>query len=119
MSRSKQKGTAHETAIVRWLHLNGWPSADRSPLRGNQDKGDITGIPGVCIEAKNCKAFTPSVWLDELAVEMANASAETGVVIAKRRGTTNVDDYYAILPARLWLELLIEARPDYPWQPRQ
>lgn len=110
MSRSKQKGTAHETAIIRWLQSNGHHNAERRTLNGQHDRGDIAGIPGVVIEAKNHKSFDLAGWTRELETEIRNANATTGVVIAKRRGTTNVDDYYAILPARLWLELLIEAR---------
>lgn len=109
MSKARAKGTSFETAIVRWLNANGYPHAERSPLRGNKDRGDVTGMPGVCIEAKNCKAFTPAQWLDELAVEMTNGSAETGVVIAKRRGTTDVGECYALMPVRVWLALLREA----------
>jgi len=109
MNRSKQKGTAFETAIVRWLNANGYPNAERSPLRGNKDRGDVTGIPGVCIEAKNCKTLTPSLWIDQLNVEMRNGNAATGTVIAKRRGTTDVGECYALMPVRVWLDLLKEA----------
>ena len=109
MSKARQKGTSWETQIVRYLNENGYPGADRSPLRGNKDRGDVAGIPGVCIEAKNCKTLTPSVWLDELAVEMTNGDAETGVVIAKRRGTTDVGKSYALMPVSVWLALLKEA----------
>ena len=37
---------------------------------------------------------------------MDNADAWTGCVLAKRRGSTDVDDWYAIMPARLWAELM-------------
>lgn len=109
MSRSRAKGTAHETAIVRHLNAHGYPGADRAPLRGNKDQGDIVGIPGVCIEAKNCKTLTPSLWLDQLEVEMINSEAETGVVIAKRRGTTDIGKCYALMTVDTWLALLKEA----------
>lgn len=35
MNRSKQKGTAHETAVVRWLQSNGHPNAERRTLPPN------------------------------------------------------------------------------------
>jgi hypothetical protein len=40
---------------------------------------------------------------------MANGSAATGVVIAKRRGTTDVGECYALMPVSVWLALLKEA----------
>lgn len=109
MSKARAKGTSWETQIVRYLNRNGYPGADRAPLRGDKDQGDIVGLPGTCIEAKNCKTLTPSLWLDQLEVEMANMSADTGVVIAKRRGTTDVGRSYAVMPVEVWLRLLKEA----------
>jgi len=108
-NKARKKGTKWETAIVQYLNSNGYPGADRSPLRGTEDQGDITGLPGVCIEAKNCQTITLSVWLDQLAVEMAHAQADTGVVIAKRRGTADVGKSYALMPVEVWLALLKEA----------
>ncbi len=42
MSKSKQKGTAAETAVVKYLKANGFPKAERRALQGNLDKGDIS-----------------------------------------------------------------------------
>ena len=42
----------------------------------------------------------------ELETEMGNARAWTGAVIVKRRGSEDVDDWYAIMPAKLWAELM-------------
>jgi len=35
---SKAKGTAWESMLVKWLRENGFPDADRSPLRGSLDQ---------------------------------------------------------------------------------
>lgn len=45
---SKARGTAAETAVVRYLR-RWWPNVERRALAGNADKGDLTGIPGVTI----------------------------------------------------------------------
>ena len=50
MSRSKAKGTAAETAVVRFLRAVGFTQAERRTLGGTQDRGDIAGVPGVVIE---------------------------------------------------------------------
>ena len=45
-------------------------------------------------------------WLQELATEMANDNAWTGTVIHKRKGKGNPAEWYATMPAQVWLELL-------------
>jgi hypothetical protein len=63
-------------------------------------------MPGVCIEVKAEKKIDIPGYLRELEVEMENAKAWTGTVIIKRRGSTNVDDWYAVMPAKVWGELM-------------
>ena len=109
MSASKAKGTAAETAVVRYLQANGFPYADRSPLRGNKDRGDVTGLgPGVVLEVKNCKRIELAGWLDELDAEMRNAGAYIGACIHKRRGTTDPGKWFATLPFSVLVDLLRE-----------
>jgi hypothetical protein len=50
-----------------------------------------------------------SAWIKELEEEMRNANASTGAVSAKRRGTTKVKDWYAVMPVCLLVDLLKEA----------
>lgn len=105
-SPQKRKGSSAELAVAKWLRTWGWVNAERSRAGWTDDRGDIDGVPGVCIEVKNCKSIDIPGWLSELDVEMDNADAWTGCVLAKRRGSTDVDDWYAIMPARLWAELM-------------
>lgn len=109
MSKAKQKGTSAETAVVNWLKSEGWIYAERRALHGNLDKGDINMGAPVVIEVKNCKTITLSEWLKELKTEMDNADVRVGAVIAKKRGTTDVNDWYAIMPASVLALLLKEA----------
>ena len=105
---SKQRGTAAETAVVNYLHANGFPHVERRALAGVNDRGDISGIPGVVLEVKNCKRIELAGWADELDAEMRNAGAYLGAVIAKRKGTTDVGRWYAILPVSVLVDLLRE-----------
>lgn len=109
MSRQRAKGTAAETAVVRYLQDHGFPHAERRALHGTADKGDITGMGPVVLEVKNCQKLELAAWMSELVVEMYNAKAETGAVVAKRRGTTDAAAWYAILPFGDFVELLLEA----------
>ena len=106
-SPQKRKGSAAELAVAKWLRKLGWIHAERSRAGWTDDRGDIDGMPGVCIEVKAEKKIDIPGYLRELEVEMENAKAWTGTVIIKRRGSTNVDDWYAVMPAKIWAELLL------------
>lgn len=97
MSASRRKGTAWETAIVDWLRGRGFPHAERRALRGGRDAGDVTGVPGLCVEAKNAKTITLAGWVDELAAEVDNANADIGVLWIKRRGRASAGDGYVVM----------------------
>lgn len=108
MSKSKQKGTRAENHVVEYLKKF-YPYAERRALAGINDKGDVTGIPGVVVEVKDHAKITLSEWLKELEQEIVNADAGTGVVVAKKRGTLDVGDWYAVMPVHVWVSLLKEA----------
>ena len=106
----KVKGDKAERDVAGYLAAHGFPYAERAYGAGRPDDvGDIDGIPGVVVEVKNHKTITIPAWLNELETEMFNANARHGAVIAKRRGSTDVGDWYAILPAVAWSRLLVEA----------
>jgi hypothetical protein len=108
MSKSKQKGTSAETAVVKYLKANGFPRAERRALQGNLDKGDISGVDDVVFEVKDHKKMELSGWVKELVVEVDNANAVTGAVIHKRKGTTDVGEWYATMPVYMFLSLIRE-----------
>ena len=84
---NKAKGSQWERDIVGYLQAHGFPYAERRFGAGQQnDKGDILGIPGVTIEAKNHAKFAQSDWLAQAETERVNAGNKHGVVVVKRRG---------------------------------
>ena len=111
-SAAKRKGSQAERDVVAWLKANGFKYADRRLAGATLDKGDISGVPGVTIEIKNHAKMDLSGWLAELEIEMKNDSAWTGTVLHKRRGKSNVGDWYATMPAQIWLELIKEIIND-------
>lgn len=106
---SKARGSSWEKRVVEALNANGWPHAERRALSGALDKGDVSGVIGVCIEAKDHRTLNFSGWLKELEVEMKNAGAQTGAVWAKRRGCLTAEDGYVMLTGRMYMKLLKEA----------
>lgn len=114
-NRSRQTGTRWESAIVDYLRANGRPFVERRTLGGVNDRGDITGLPAVVIEAKACKAVSIGAWLKELDAEIANDlarskdDATTGALWVKTRGKTSARDGYIVMRPDVYLALLREA----------
>jgi hypothetical protein len=108
VSRSKAKGTAWESAIVKYLTpLVPW--VERRTLTGNKDRGDISGIAGLVIEAKNTKTALLAQYIDEATVQAANGGDSLGVVWMKRIGKTSPGDGYVVMTGRSFVGLLIDA----------
>ena len=84
-NRNKTKGSAWERAIVDALRAAGWPHAERRLAGAALDRGDIAGIVGIVIEAKNTARLDLAGWIDEAETERANDNAWLGVVWHKRR----------------------------------
>lgn len=106
---AKKAGTSWESAICAYLVERGWIHAERRRLAGSADKGDIAGIPGVVIEAKNTKGHDLAAALDEANTEAANAHAAHGVAWIKRRGKTSPEHGYVVLDGATFTALLKEA----------
>jgi Holliday junction resolvase len=106
MNKAKVKGTAAESAVVGYLHANGFPFAERRALAGAGDKGDIAGIPGVVIEVKNCAEQKLAAWLDETEVEKRTAAATIGVAWFKRRGKSDPGQWFVLMTGQQFVEMI-------------
>lgn len=122
---SKKRGTAAESALVRWARDNGFPHARRKALEGANDAGDVELVPdqpryagAVVLEVKAVATAATgqpppallAAWLDETERERANAGADFAALVVKRRGTTD--------PARWWAYIRLGHLLDlfgYPW----
>jgi hypothetical protein len=120
---AKAKGRATENQAVAWLRENGYPYAERRHLAGEHDLGDITGMPGICVEVKSAAQWAPVRWLRETRAEMNNSRSPIGFVMARPKGGTNVDDWVIMMHPDTLLSLLTDAgwrtpvsvRPEHPW----
>lgn len=108
MSASKRKGTAAETAIVNYLRAMGFTQVERRALNGTADRGDIAGIPGVVIEAKNCARQELAAWVAEAETERDNDRASLGAVWHKRRGKGHPADWFVTMSGAQFTHLLRE-----------
>ena len=111
MSRSKNVGTAAETAVVTYLRNHGFPHAERRALAGTHDLGDITGTPGIVWEIKsiiNGRGAYPS-WMRETETERLNAgNADLGILVVKPAGLgdRNIDRWHTVTPLPVLESLL-------------
>lgn len=106
---ARQAGTKWESAIVEALRLAGWDACERRRLSGAKDKGDIAGVPGVVIEAKNTARLDLAGAVDEANTERENADAEHGVAWIKRKGRTSPAHGYVVMDGYTFMNLLREA----------
>jgi Holliday junction resolvase len=107
VSASKAKGTAAETAVVRFLQANGYPHAERRALAGAKDRGDIAGIPGVVVEVKAARRFELAAWMDETLVEAMTVGADqVPMLVVKRPGQGNPADWYWIVDGLSMIDIL-------------
>lgn len=111
VNKSKSKGTAFESAIVKALNEAGYIHAERRALHGTTDLGDIAGIPGVVIEAKNTATITIAAFIKEAETEKTNAKADVGVAWVKLRGKASAMDGAILMSPQQFLDLL--QRLDY------
>jgi hypothetical protein len=115
---AKQAGTAFETAIVRYLAAQLEDDRiERRRLSGAQDRGDIAGVrvhgQRVVIECKNYGGrLMVGPWLTEADIERGHDDAAVGMVIAKRRGTTDPADQTVLMTVRDLIALMSGARPE-------
>jgi hypothetical protein len=108
VSKSRAKGTAAESRFVDYLRAF-YPWCERRALGGARDRGDVAGIPGVCIEVKAAKTMCLPAWLRELDAEMVNDRSDIGFLAIKPIGKTQGGDYFIVMRPDVAMQLLKEA----------
>ena len=106
---AKVKGRETENLFVEFLRNNGLPHVERRRLAGSADRGDITGVPGVCFEVKSGGRIDLAGWMHELGLEQLNDHAEHGVLVIRPKGRPAVEDWWAVLTVPQLVQLLSAA----------
>lgn len=114
---AKAAGARFERTIADWLKTNVSEWIDRRVKTGAADKGDIANLrtPGgrnIVAELKDVARLDLAGWTREAETERLNDHAAAGIVIHKRRGTTNPGDQYVTMSLRDLCVLLTETRPE-------
>jgi hypothetical protein len=97
--------------VVSYLQRTYWPYAERRALSGGQDKGDITGTPGLAWEVKAAKTLCVPAWLRETEAERVNAKADYATLVIKPQGVgrERVAAFYALMDREQFVEVLLHA----------
>lgn len=104
---SNPKGTRWETRLADFLRPM-HPRVERRVRTGRNDKGDIAGIDGWCIEAKACARLELAKWMDEAEREAKAAGVSRFAVVFPRKSHATAKAY-AVVPLWLLAELM---QPD-------
>lgn len=88
---------------------------DRRVKTGSKDRGDIAGIRAhgrrVVLEVKDVTRIDLSGWVREAHIEAGNDDALVGLVVHKRRGTTDPAEQYVTCTLGDLVALLTGVRP--------
>lgn len=98
--------------LARWID----DRIDRRVKTGSKDRGDIAGLrhrgSRVVVECKDVARLDLPGWLREAEIERGNDDALVGLVVHKKRGTTNPLEQYVTCSVRDLVALLTGERPD-------
>jgi len=114
MSRSKNKGDGYERELA--AHFNdvlhaGSPRVCRTPLSGGGrsllggGQADLTGTPGIWVEAKRTEAFRPLEALRQAERGIAAAQCPDSPVIINRRNRSTTGDSLVVMRLSSWMTL--------------
>lgn len=114
---AKAAGSTFERQIADHLANVIDDRIDRRVKTGAKDRGDIGGVRHmggrIVIECKNYGGrLLPGPWIGEAELERGNDCALAGIVIAKRRGTTNPGDQYVLMTVNDLTALLTGERTE-------
>lgn len=102
---AKAAGARTERAVADYLaQALDDDTIDRRVRTGAKDRGDIAGLRWhghrIVIEVKDCARQDLPGWTGEAHLEARNDGALAGIVVAKRRGTTD--------PGRYWVHMTLD-----------
>ena len=61
----KRRGSETQTTVARWFAASGWPYAESTGA--GRTGSDITGMPGLAVEVKARRDYSPLAWIRQAA----------------------------------------------------
>lgn len=99
----KRRGAATQRIVAEAWRADGWPYAE--PVGAGVTGRDITGTPGIALEVKARRDFSPMEWMRQAA---RNAGEDIGAVVLRPDGAgpTTVDHWPVIISQAAFRKLL-------------
>lgn len=107
-SPEKQKGDRAERAVVEWLHSLGYEKAHRIRAGSPDDIGDIElgELGEIVIEVKDRGKVDLPAWLRKLTIQKSNKGAALGVIVVKKRGSSDPFEWSFVLDSASFVNIL-------------
>jgi len=114
---AKAAGARFERQVADYLAKHLDDRIDRRPKYGAKDRGDIGGLrhlnQKIAVECKDYGGrLQPGPWIKEAHIAAGNDDAISGIVVAKRRGTTDPGAQWVIMTVNDLIGILTGERPD-------
>lgn len=109
MANHNDVGKDTEQRLARYFRAEGWTGAERAVRTGFRiadrtvaDTGDLTGMPGLCVQSKSLRPATRAevavpTWLRETEAQRVAGRAVLGLLVVRRWGTTDVGRWWCFL----------------------
>jgi len=106
-----------ETMVANFLAAHVDDRIERRRLTGSRDRGDLSGVrhmgQRVVVEVKDYGGrILAGPWLREAETARGHDDAGVGLVVAKRRGTTDPGDQFVLMTLRDLVSLMTGFRPE-------
>ena len=113
---ARDGGARLERAVADYLARHVDDRIDRRVRNGGKDRGDVGGVRTVhggrvVLELKDVAQLSLGAWLREAEVERGNDDAVAGVVVIKRRATSDPGDQVVAMTMRDLVALITGSRP--------
>lgn len=104
----KHRGYRSQAVVAKWFAERGWPFAESTGA--GRSGSDITGVPGLMVEVKARRAFSPLAWLRQTGKEAETHGGLPFVVFrCDGQGEANVGEWAVLLRLDTMTDLLREA----------
>lgn len=101
----KAKGASFERLVCDYLSQA--IPCERIPAGATLDRGDLW-TPSACIQCKNHRTLSLGAWMKDTTEQQQNAAKPYGILIVKRKGTTDPAEQFAIMPLAQLRSLLAQ-----------
>jgi hypothetical protein len=107
-----QRGYQSQRLVAEYFKSNGWPYAE--PAGSGRSGTDITGVIGVDVEVKARRGIKVAEAMKQLRERYKEGVLPVAILRLDGQGEAHIADWPAIVPLRVFIDLLKAAGYDKP-----